>query len=79
MWSHVLGLDIKYCQISILFLSRVAQKIEAVFDVMDMEDDDRNSLLQFTDGQMADVAMFCNRYPNIDLSYNVQDEGQIVG
>ena len=39
---------------------------------MEMEDDDRNSLLEFTDAQMADVARFCNRYPNIELTYEVQ-------
>jgi pre-mRNA-splicing helicase BRR2 len=37
-----------------------------------MEDDDRNVLLEFTDSQMADVARFCNRYPNIELTYEVQ-------
>ena len=45
---------------------------------MDMEDDDRNSLLKFSDAQMADVAMFCNRYPNIDLSYQILNEDNIV-
>ncbi len=44
---------------------------------MDMEDDDRNSLLKLSDGQMTDVAMFCNRYPNIDLSYTIQTEDKI--
>ena len=44
---------------------------------MDMEDDDRNTLLKFSDGQMTDVAMFCNRYPNIDLSYTLQNEDKI--
>ncbi|CAI8023511.1 U5 small nuclear ribonucleoprotein 200 kDa helicase [Geodia barretti] len=52
--------------------------VESVFDIMDMEDDARNSLLQFSDGQMQDVARFCNRYPNIDLTYEVQDKDNIV-
>ena len=39
---------------------------------MEMEDEDRNSLLEFTDAQMADVARFCNRYPNVELTYEVQ-------
>lgn len=55
-----------------------SKNIESVFDVMDMEDTDRNSLLSFSDAQMADVARFCNRYPNIDLSYEIQDESHIV-
>ena len=45
---------------------------------MDMEDNDRNSLLKFSDAQMADVAMYCNRYPNIDLSYTVNNEDKIT-
>ena len=36
--------------------------MESVFDIMEMEDDDRNKLLAMTDAQMADVARFCNRY-----------------
>ncbi|KAL5471241.1 hypothetical protein EMCRGX_G029336, partial [Ephydatia muelleri] len=54
------------------------KSVESVFDVMDMEDDARNSLLGFTEAQMADVARYCNRYPNIDLSYEVLDKDKIV-
>ena len=28
------------------------QSVESVFDIMDMEDEDRNSLLKFSDAQM---------------------------
>ena len=45
---------------------------------MDMEDDSRNSLLSFTDAQMGDVARFCNRYPNIDLNYDVVNQDNIT-
>jgi pre-mRNA-splicing helicase BRR2 len=44
---------------------------------MEMEDEDRNSMLQFSEAQMADVARFCNRYPNIELTYEVQDKDSI--
>ncbi|XP_067656314.1 U5 small nuclear ribonucleoprotein 200 kDa helicase-like isoform X1 [Haliotis asinina] len=50
---------------------------ETIFDVMEMEDEDRNQLLQLTEAEMADVARFCNRYPNIELTYEVQDKDQI--
>ncbi|XP_019848948.1 PREDICTED: U5 small nuclear ribonucleoprotein 200 kDa helicase-like [Amphimedon queenslandica] len=53
--------------------------VESVFDVMDMEDDDRNTLLSFSDAQMGDVARFCNRYPNIELNYTLMDEDNIIG
>ena len=44
---------------------------------MEMEDDDRTELLQLADAQMADVARFCNRYPNIELTYEVQDKDSL--
>ena len=44
---------------------------------MEMEDEDRNSMLQLSEAQMADVARFCNRYPNIELTYEVQDKDSI--
>ena len=53
------------------------QGVETVFDIMELEDDDRSKLLQLTDAQMADVARFCNRYPNIEMSYEVQDKDRI--
>ncbi|GIY38375.1 u5 small nuclear ribonucleoprotein 200 kDa helicase [Caerostris extrusa] len=51
--------------------------VDTVFDVMELEDEDRNKLLQLNDAQMADVARFCNRYPNIELSYEVQNKENI--
>ncbi|EPQ10851.1 U5 small nuclear ribonucleoprotein 200 kDa helicase [Myotis brandtii] len=51
--------------------------VESVFDIMELEDEERNALLRLSDGQMADVARFCNRYPNIELSYEVVDKDGI--
>ena len=51
--------------------------LETIFDVMEMEDEDRNSLLGLNEAQMADVARFCNRYPNIELAYEVVDKERI--
>ena len=50
-----------------------------MFDIMDMEDDSRNKLLSFSDVQMHDVARFCNRYPNIDLNFEVLNKDELVG
>lgn len=52
-------------------------QIETVFDIMELEDEDRTRLLQLTDAQMADVARFCNRYPNIEMSFEVVDKDKI--
>jgi hypothetical protein len=46
---------------------------------MEMDDDDRNALLQLSESEMADVARFCNRYPNIELTYEIQDKDKITG
>ncbi|KAJ6651749.1 hypothetical protein lerEdw1_020653, partial [Lerista edwardsae] len=51
--------------------------VESVFDIMEMEDEDRSALLQLSDSQIADVARFCNRYPNIELSYEVVEKDSI--
>ncbi|CAB4065806.1 SNRNP200 [Lepeophtheirus salmonis] len=45
--------------------------VESVFDIMELEDEDRDKLLQMSDIQMGDVARFCNRYPNIELTYDI--------
>ncbi|XP_046658562.1 putative U5 small nuclear ribonucleoprotein 200 kDa helicase [Homalodisca vitripennis] len=51
--------------------------VETVFDMMELEDQDRIKLLQLSEAQMTDVARFCNRYPNIELSYEVQNKDRI--
>lgn len=51
--------------------------MESIFDIMEMEDEDRTALLQLSDAQMTDVARFCNRYPNIELSYEVAEKENI--
>jgi len=54
------------------------EPIESVFDILSLEDDVRNDLLRLKDDKMADVAVFCNNYPNIEVSYDVQDEDDIT-
>ncbi|XP_065217022.1 U5 small nuclear ribonucleoprotein 200 kDa helicase [Planococcus citri] len=51
--------------------------VETVFDIMELEDRDRNKLLQLNDAQMAEVARFCNRYPNIELHYEIENKDRI--
>jgi len=56
----------------------VQRGVESIFDIMELEDEDRNKLLNMTDIQMADVARFCNRYPNIELAYDVLDKDDLA-
>lgn len=44
---------------------------------MELEDEDRTRLLQLSDTQMADVARFCNRYPNIEMNFEVLEKDRI--
>ncbi|KPJ17540.1 Putative U5 small nuclear ribonucleoprotein 200 kDa helicase [Papilio machaon] len=51
--------------------------VETVFDVMELEDNARAKLLQLSPTEMADVARFCNRYPNVELTYEVKNERRL--
>ncbi|CAM9002212.1 unnamed protein product [Rhodiola kirilowii] len=53
------------------------KSIETVFDLVEMEDDERRDLLQMSDSQLLDIARFCNRFPNIDMTYEVLDAEKI--
>jgi pre-mRNA-splicing helicase BRR2 len=52
--------------------------IESVFDLMEMEDEQRTELLQMRPNQLAAVAGFVNKYPNIDVNFEVEDPESIV-
>ncbi|CAF4053652.1 unnamed protein product, partial [Rotaria sp. Silwood2] len=54
------------------------KKIETVFDLMEMQDEERVELLQLSTSKLADVARFCNRYPNIEVSYEIPDKDDIT-
>lgn len=45
---------------------------------MEMQDEDRVALLKLSTSKLADVARFCNRYPNIEVSYEVTDRDEIT-
>jgi pre-mRNA-splicing helicase BRR2 len=53
-------------------ISELAKKdVTQVFDLMDMEDEDRDSILKLDKARMADVARFANRYPNVQVDYSL--------
>ncbi|VDN01570.1 unnamed protein product [Thelazia callipaeda] len=54
------------------------QKISSVFDILDLEDDVRESLLQMTVFEVARVARFCNQYPSIEVMYKIENSGIIT-
>nr|CAG8498239.1 12986_t:CDS:2 [Entrophospora candida] len=52
--------------------------IESVFDIIDLDDDDRNSLLQMNNKQLREVARYVNRYPNIEFNHVLLDKDELV-
>jgi pre-mRNA-splicing helicase BRR2 len=51
--------------------------VESVFDIMDLDDEERDQLLRLDASKMADVIKFCNSYPNIELNYDIVDKDSI--
>ncbi|KAM0747473.1 Sec63-domain-containing protein [Meredithblackwellia eburnea MCA 4105] len=51
--------------------------VRSVYDIMELEDDQRNTLLQMDARQMRDVAKVCNAYPSIELAHEVEDPDEL--
>lgn len=45
--------------------------IETVYDIMALEDEERDEVLKLDDDKLNDVADFVNKYPNVELSYEM--------
>ncbi|KAI9030984.1 Sec63 Brl domain-containing protein [Phycomyces nitens] len=54
-----------------------ANQVESVFDIMELEDDVRNDVLRMDQSKLREVARFVNRYPNIELGFDVGDADSI--
>ncbi|KAI9277671.1 Sec63 Brl domain-containing protein [Umbelopsis sp. AD052] len=52
--------------------------VESVFDIMELEDKDRDEALQMDQRKMKEVARFVNRYPNIEIGFEVADDDAIA-
>jgi len=60
-------------------LKRCAEKkIESVIDLSEVDDKVRNDVLRLSDKELKDVAKACNRYPNIELNFEVQDTEEVT-
>lgn len=54
-----------------------AKEIENIYDIINMEDEDRNEVLQMNEEQLADVARVCNMYPNLECNFGVLNKDPI--
>jgi pre-mRNA-splicing helicase BRR2 len=52
--------------------------IESVFDLLDMDDRDRRALLNMSEPELEEVARVCNRYPSIEVNYEIEDKDNII-
>ncbi|CAM8964887.1 unnamed protein product [Rhodiola kirilowii] len=53
------------------------KSIETVLDLVEMEDEERRDLLQMSRSQLLDIVRFCNRFPNIDMTYQILEAENI--
>jgi len=51
--------------------------VDNIFAILDLEDEDRNKLLRMDQAKMNDVAQFCNRYPNVELAFDVLNKDEL--
>ncbi|PKC16297.1 Sec63-domain-containing protein [Rhizophagus irregularis] len=54
------------------------REIDNVFGIMELEDDERNEILQMDGRQLYEVARYVNRYPSIDVKFGIRDEDELV-
>ncbi|KAH3680742.1 hypothetical protein WICMUC_000176 [Wickerhamomyces mucosus] len=52
--------------------------VDTVFDIMSIEDDERTDILRLSGRPLNKVAAFVNKYPNIELSYEMDKEDPII-
>ncbi|BGP30433.1 Pre-mRNA-splicing helicase BRR2 [Rhodotorula toruloides] len=50
---------------------------DKVYDLLELKDTDRDKILQFTPRQLRDVAAFANRYPSVDVTYDIEDQDEL--
>lgn len=61
-------------------LKKLSPSVETVFDLLDMDDVNREKALTFSPAQLSEIAMFCNAYPILHVSFTTSfDEGVTVG
>ncbi|AGO13973.1 AaceriAGR113Wp [[Ashbya] aceris (nom. inval.)] len=53
-------------------------KVETVYDIMALEDDERDNILSLPMEELNKVALFVNSYPNIELRYELDSSAPIT-
>ncbi|XP_016503617.1 DExH-box ATP-dependent RNA helicase DExH12-like [Nicotiana tabacum] len=58
-------------------LENPGKSIETVFDLVQMKVDEKRELFQMSDLELMDIERFCNRFPDIDLTYDVLESDNV--
>ena len=54
------------------------KRVGSMYDIPTLDGDVRNDLLRISGSRLADVAVFCNNYPSIEIDVKVKDLDDIV-
>ncbi|KAK6029208.1 Sec63 domain protein [Ostertagia ostertagi] len=68
-----------YYTVMLLTSSVENEKVESVFELLELDDDDRRDILRMEDVQLADVAKFCNNYPSIEVEHELENDTVTIG
>nr|CAD2167116.1 unnamed protein product [Meloidogyne enterolobii] len=55
------------------------KKVESIFELLELNDEDRDEILQMNQAQLTDVAIFCNNYPSIEVKHELVSQKAIIG
>lgn len=53
------------------------RELESIFDLAELSEFDRDQVLQMNPAQLKDVARFCNRYPDVEVQYEVENQDDL--
>lgn len=51
-----------------------AKNVTSIFELLELEHEDRVELLQMEGAELADVAKFCNHYPSIEVAHELESD-----
>mmetsp|Transcript_2205 Transcript_2205/g.3149 ORF Transcript_2205/g.3149 Transcript_2205/m.3149 type:complete len:1192 (+) Transcript_2205:11-3586(+) len=52
--------------------------VETPLDILSLEDEKREKLIEVSKREMADIARFCNSFPNVELGFEVENSNEII-
>ena len=60
-----------------LIQSCKAAGVDTIYELIELEEEQRFKLLQMDQSHLTEVALFCNHYPNIELQFTISNPSEI--